>query len=178
MRNSGTEDVRSGRTLTLRGIVATPVVLPLRRPIVARIATIDEWPVILVDLHTDEGVVGRAYLEPYTPRAMKYLVAALHDLGETLKGKAVAPVELYAAARKSLHFVGYSGMSMIAVSGLDMAAWDALASEPRLRSTLYQHDTARAAREAMLHPDDLLSGVREALRQAAAGAPESASSSF
>ena len=30
-------------------------------------------------------------------------------------------------ARKSLHFVGYEGLSMIAVSGLDMAAWDALA---------------------------------------------------
>jgi mandelate racemase len=30
-------------------------------------------------------------------------------------------------ARKSLHFVGYQGLSMIAVAGLDMAAWDALA---------------------------------------------------
>jgi len=26
-----------------------------------------------------------------------------------------------------LHFVGYEGMAMIAVAGLDMAAWDALA---------------------------------------------------
>jgi Enoyl-(Acyl carrier protein) reductase/Enolase C-terminal domain-like/Mandelate racemase / muconate lactonizing enzyme, N-terminal domain len=31
------------------------------------------------------------------------------------------------AGRKSLHFVGYEGMSMIAVTGVDMAAWDALA---------------------------------------------------
>jgi mandelate racemase len=37
------------------------------------------------------------------------------------------PVEFYQLARKSLHFVGYAGLSMIAVSGLDMAAWDALA---------------------------------------------------
>jgi mandelate racemase len=44
-----------------------------------------------------------------------------------LKGRRVAPVELYELARKSLHFVGYQGQSMIAVSGLDMAAWDALA---------------------------------------------------
>jgi mandelate racemase len=34
---------------------------------------------------------------------------------------------LFDAARKSLHFVGYEGLSMIAASGLDMAAWDALA---------------------------------------------------
>ena len=39
----------------------------------------------------------------------------------------MSPAELYALARKSLHFVGYQGLSMIAVSGLDMAAWDALA---------------------------------------------------
>jgi mandelate racemase len=44
-----------------------------------------------------------------------------------LEGRRVAPVELYGLARKSLHFVGYQGLSMIAVSGLDMAAWDALA---------------------------------------------------
>ena len=58
---------------------------------------------------------------------MKYLIPALLDLGEMLKGHSLAPVELYALARKSLHFVGYQGMSMIAVAGLDMAAWDALA---------------------------------------------------
>jgi len=43
-----------------------------------------------------------------------------------LRGRRVAPVELYDLARKSLHFVGYQGLSMIAVAGLDMAAWDAL----------------------------------------------------
>jgi mandelate racemase len=58
---------------------------------------------------------------------MTYLVPALRDLGALLKGRPIAPVELYEAARKSLHFVGYQGLSMIAVSGLDMAAWDALA---------------------------------------------------
>ncbi len=114
-------------TLTLEGLRARPVVLELRRPVVARIATITEWPIILIDLQTAEGVVGRAYLEPYIPNAMAYLVAALNDLGQLLKGHRLAPVELYESARKSLHFVGYEGLAMIAVSGLDMAAWDALA---------------------------------------------------
>ena len=39
----------------------------------------------------------------------------------------MAPFDLYDLARRSLHFVGYQGLSQIAVSGLDMAAWDALA---------------------------------------------------
>jgi mandelate racemase len=112
--------------LTLRKLTARPVVLKLERPIVARIASITEWPVILIDLHTDEGVVGRSYLEPYLPRAMQYLVPALSDLGESLRGRRIAPVELFEAGRKALHFVGYQGLSMIAVAGIDMAAWDAL----------------------------------------------------
>jgi mandelate racemase len=114
-------------SLTVRGITARAIVLKLRRPVVARIATLDEWPMILIDLQTEEGIVGRAYLEPYVVKSMKYLVPALHDFGEMLKGHKVAPLELFEAARKSLHFVGYEGLAMIAASGLDMAAWDALA---------------------------------------------------
>ena len=78
--------------LTVKELTARPIVLKLARPIVARIATITDWPMILIDLHTNEGVVARSYLEPYTVKAMKYLVAALHDLGEMLGGRQVAPV--------------------------------------------------------------------------------------
>jgi mandelate racemase len=113
--------------LTFKSIRARPVVLKLTRPVVARIASITDWPLILIDLHTEEGVTGRSYLEPYIAKAMRYLVPALHDLGEMLKGRQVAPVEIFEAGRKSLQFVGYEGLSMIAVAGIDMAAWDALA---------------------------------------------------
>jgi mandelate racemase len=118
--------------LTVREITARPIVLKLKRPVVARIATITEWPIILVDLLTEEGIVGRSYLEPYIVRSMRYLVPALNDLGAVLKGRPVAPIELFDVARKSLHFVGYEGLSMIAASGLDMAAWDALAKAANL----------------------------------------------
>jgi mandelate racemase len=39
---------------------------------------------------------------------------------------------MFDAARRSLHFVGYEGMSLIAVSGVDMAVWDALAKAASL----------------------------------------------
>jgi mandelate racemase len=114
-------------TLTLKSIRARPVVLKLKRPVVARIATRTDWPLILIDLYTEEGVIGRSYLEPYLRKSMRYLIPALHDLGEMLKGRRFAPFEFYEVGRKSLHFVGYEGLSMIAVAGVDMAAWDALA---------------------------------------------------
>jgi mandelate racemase len=122
----------AGTSLTIRSITARPLVLKLRRPVIAKIASITDWPLILIDLVTEEGIVGRSYLEPYLVKAMRYLVPALQDLGDMLKGRRLAPVELFDTARRSLHFVGYEGMSMIAASGLDMAAWDALAKAAKL----------------------------------------------
>lgn len=114
-------------TLTFRSLIARPVVLKLKRPVVARIATITDWPLILIDLLTEEGIVGRSYLGPYLVKSMRYIVPILHDFAAMLEGRRLAPVELFNDARKSLHFVGYEGMSLIAASGLDIAAWDALA---------------------------------------------------
>jgi mandelate racemase len=118
--------------LTVRGINARAVVLQLKRPVVARIATITDWPLILIDLLTEEGIVGHSYLAPYIAKSPRYLVPAIEDLGVLLKGRSVAPMELFNAARKSLHFVGYEGMSLIAAAGIDMAAWDALAKSAGL----------------------------------------------
>ena len=43
--------------LTLKSIRARPVMLTLKRPVVARIATLTDWPLILIDLYTEEGVI-------------------------------------------------------------------------------------------------------------------------
>ena len=68
--------------LTLKEIKVRPILLPLERPVVAKIATLYNWPLILIDLQTKEGITGRSYLEPYVPKSMKYLVSALNDLSE------------------------------------------------------------------------------------------------
>src|ERR1700722_3947412 len=148
-------------TLTLRSLRARPVLLPLQRPVVARIATIATWPLILIDLITEEGVTGRAYLEPYVAKAMRYLVPALHDLGEMLAGQRVVPLDFYLAARRSLHFVGYEGLAMIAASGLDMAAWDALARAADLPLTVLLGGSVGPVRAynsngLWLHPPEVL----------------------
>jgi mandelate racemase len=87
---------------------------------------------MLIDLCAEEGIAGRSYREPYIVKSMRYLVPALQDLDEMLEGRRVVPLEFFNAARKSLHFVGYEGLAMIAASGLDMAAWDALAKAANL----------------------------------------------
>lgn len=117
----------SGERLTWREVVARPVLLPLKRPIVSKVGLFEHWPLILIDLHTEEGVTGRSYLEPYLQGAARYLVPMLEDLAALRRGGPVAPVEDFRANLRALHLLGRGGLSMIAVSGLDMAAWDALA---------------------------------------------------
>ena len=113
--------------LTLEGIRARQVIAPMNRPIVNRVITVERWPVVLIDLYTREGVVGRSYLQPYLARTMPWIIAILEDLATHLKGCPLAPADMFREARRSLLPVGHQGLSLIAVSGLDMAVWDALA---------------------------------------------------
>jgi Mandelate racemase / muconate lactonizing enzyme, N-terminal domain/Enolase C-terminal domain-like len=113
--------------LTYESVTVRPVLVPLRRPIVSKVGEYREWPLILIDLHTREGVTGRSYLQPYLRQAARYVVPAIEDLAAAREGKPVRPLDDFDEGRRSLNLVGYEGVSMIAVSGLDMAAWDALA---------------------------------------------------
>ncbi len=113
--------------LTLKSVRARQVVVPLKRPIVSKVGLFRDWPLILIDLYTNEGVVGHSYLEPYLKQSTRYIVPVIEDLAEAAKGQPVAPFDAYRRGIGSLRLVGREGVSLIAVSGLDMAAWDALA---------------------------------------------------
>jgi mandelate racemase len=113
--------------LTFESVDVRCVLVPLRRPVVSRVGFFDQWPLILIDLHTVEGVTGRSYLEPYLRGAAKYIAPAIRDLADAKRGTSISPFDDYQAARKSLNLVGYEGIAMIAAAGLDMAEWDALA---------------------------------------------------
>lgn len=112
--------------LTYQRVDVRTVLVPLKRPIVSRVGAFDHWPLLLIDLHTKEGVVGRSYLEPYLVQAARYIVPVIQDLAASRTGAPVRPLDDLQAARRALNLVGYEGVTMIAVAGLDMAAWDAL----------------------------------------------------
>jgi mandelate racemase len=113
--------------LTLKSVDVRPVRVPLKRPVVSKVGRFEQWPLILIDLYTAEGVIGRSYLEPYLDHSARYIVPAIRDLARARKGEAISPLDGFQNARRSLNLVGYEGIAMIAVAALDMAAWDALA---------------------------------------------------
>ena len=123
--------------LTMKGVRVRPVVVPLRRPIVSKVGSFSDWPLILIDLYTEEGVVGRSYLEPYLKQSFRYIIPAIEDLAAAAKGQPVAPFDAYRRGVGSLHLVGREGVTLIAVSGLDMAAWDALARAAGIPLAVY-----------------------------------------
>lgn len=118
--------------LTIDRVTLRAVSIPLRRPIVAKVGTFHEWPLILIDLYTREGIIGRSYLEPYLKNAIRYVGPAIDDLVTAFAGRVVAPAELYDAAIRANHLIGRQGVSVIAAAGLDMALWDAFAKAANL----------------------------------------------
>lgn len=123
--------------LTFDRVEVRPVVVPLGRPVVSRVGRFEQWPLVLIDLCTQEGVVGRSYLAPYLEQAVRYIVPAIEDLAAARRGRPLAPQDDLAAGRKALGLVGLEGVTLIALSGLDMAAWDALAKAAEVPLAVY-----------------------------------------
>jgi mandelate racemase len=112
---------------TIRDIKARAVNVPLARPIRTAVGTIPSAPLVLIDVATAESVVGRSYIFAYTPPALAPLARLVEAIGDEFKGKAVLPVERMRDFDRRFRLLGWQGLVGMAVSGLDMAFWDAMA---------------------------------------------------
>jgi mandelate racemase len=113
--------------LVVREVTVRAVVVPLRRPLATKVGDFSRWPLLLIDVATEQGIVGRGYLGPYLSRAAAAVRTVLADLGAGLRGRPVSPGSAFAEARGWLGLAGYQGLALAAVAGLDIALWDALA---------------------------------------------------
>ena len=112
--------------LRIKGLAIRPVVVPLRRPVVAAIGRYDTWPLVLVDVETDGGITGSAYIAPYRAAAMPAIVAELRDLESILKRAGSAPFDAFERGLAALNVIGIGGVSTIGAAAIDMALWDVL----------------------------------------------------
>jgi mandelate racemase len=100
---------------------------PLVRPITTAVASIPKAPLVLVDIETNQGVVGRSYLFAYTPLALKPLVQLVDNVAEALIGTAADPITCMARMESMFRLLGRQGLVSMALAGIDMALWDACA---------------------------------------------------
>ena len=68
--------------LTIRALRARAVSLPMNRPIYTGGGSVTKFPMVLVDLETEEGICGCSYIFCYAPFVMLPLVQLLENLGE------------------------------------------------------------------------------------------------
>ncbi len=118
--------------LTIQGLRARAVNVPMQRPLQTSGGTVTTAPLVLIDIQTAEGIVGSSYVFCYTPLALKPVAQLLTDLGETLKGEGVAPFTIEQKLQKRFRLLGPQGLTGIAMAGIDMALWDALAKASEL----------------------------------------------
>jgi mandelate racemase len=103
------------------------VAAPMKRPLATGSGKLTEAALLLIDLHSDQGIVGRSYLFGMGRHNLPPLVKLVEAMAEMVKGDALAPFELQKKLRARYTLLGVHNIVLFAMAGIDMAAWDALA---------------------------------------------------
>jgi len=121
--------------LTIRDLRVRAVHVPMALPLQTSSGTVGIAPLALIDLVTEQGVTGSTYLFCYTPLVLRPVVQQLANLVPLLRAAAVAPLELERRLGAPFRLLGAKGVVGMALAGIDMAAWDALAKAQGLSLT-------------------------------------------
>jgi mandelate racemase len=113
--------------LTIESVTARAVDLTLQRPVETASGVMTSTPLVLIDVATREGVVGRSYVRCYTPLALDPLAGLIRSVGEVLAGSACVPLSVNQRLHRMFRLAGPQGLTGMAIAGIDMALWDALA---------------------------------------------------
>jgi len=113
--------------LSVRRIRATGVEVPMKLPLSTSAGTIRSAPLLLIDLETEEGITGRSYLFCYLSAVAGAIATVLAEVERSVKGERIAPADLWERLARRFKLIGVQGIVRMAMSGFDVACWDALA---------------------------------------------------
>jgi mandelate racemase len=113
--------------MKIRAIKVRPVAAPMKRPLHTSIFAVTTAALLLIDLETDQGIVGRSYLFGIAKHHLPALAKLAEAMAAMLEGDEVAPIDLERKLRSRYALLGVHNIVLMAMAGIDMAAWDALA---------------------------------------------------
>lgn len=113
--------------LTIRSIRTTPVEVPMRHVLGTSQAVVRTAPLLLVDVETDEGITGRAYLFCYLVPAAAAIASFMQEIERLVAGQPIDPEATWTRLAKRFTLIGVQGPVRMAMAGYDVACWDALA---------------------------------------------------
>jgi mandelate racemase len=128
---NGSSEISTTATLpvlTVRAIRCVGVNVPMRYVLGTSRGALRSAPLLLIDIETKEGITGRSYIWCYFPAVISALAKILEEVEQVVAGAAVAPVDLWRRLAERFALIGIQGLVRMAMSGFDIAAWDALAS--------------------------------------------------
>ena len=112
---------------TIRSLSVRAVRLPMPRPHRTAGGTIVESPLVLLDLETSDGVVGRAYVFTYAVAALVPTATLVANLASLVVGQPLSPSDVDRLLTSRFRLLGPQGLTGVASALIDMAVWDALA---------------------------------------------------
>ncbi len=118
--------------LTVRGVRTRAVAVPLTFALGTSAARVTTAPLLLLDLETADGITGRAYAFTYRPGGARAIAALVDDAATVLAGGPAAPAAIVRRLARPFSLLGVVGVVRMALSLLDMAAWDAAARAAEL----------------------------------------------
>ncbi len=111
----------------IKSIRVRAVNVPMAEPHRTASGVITVSPLVLVDLETRDGVPGRSMVFTYTSAALKPVAQFAANLAPLVAGQALAPAALTKSLLARFRLLGAQGFAGMAISAIDMAAWDAAA---------------------------------------------------
>jgi len=112
--------------LTVRAVRSTPVEVPPNFVLGTSMGAFRQVPLLLIDLETEEGVLGRSYLFGYFRAALPAASSLVGEVECVVKGSPVKPAELWTKLAQRFTLIGVQGIVRMAMAGFDTACWDAL----------------------------------------------------
>src|SRR6267143_2338 len=106
------------KSINLRAVAA-----PMKRPLTTSTGALTVSALLLIDLETDQGIVGRSYLFGIGKHNLPPMAKLVEAMTEMVKGDEVAPLELERKLRARYALLGVHNIVLFAISGIDMAAW-------------------------------------------------------
>lgn len=110
--------------MVITNIKTTPVLVPFRYPPVTASGAVSELPLVLLDVETDVGLTGHAYLFVFLKGMLKPTIDCLAAVEELAKGMNADPELVDPLLRQRLRLLDTHGILGQVLAGLDMALWD------------------------------------------------------
>jgi len=104
----------------------------MKRPLTTSTGAVTAATLLLIDLETDGGVIGRSYLFSVGKHNLPPIAKLVEAMAEMVKGDEVAPLDLERKLRARYALLGVHNVVLFAMAGIDMAAWDAMGQSLKL----------------------------------------------